>query len=132
MPSFRSWSASVLFSVLTVAGYAPDVRADPTRERYTEYEQETIDAALERQKAVVDPSPEGKKIGRIDIEVLDVIEERDPAPNFLNYLHATSKEYTVRRSCSSRRVTATTSFGSTRANETSAGCVRSRSWSSFL
>ncbi len=96
MPSFRSWSASVLL-VLTVAGYAPDVRADPTRERYTEYEQETIDAALERQKAVVDRSPEGKKIGRIDIEVLDVIEERDPAPNFLNYLHVTSKEYTVRR-----------------------------------
>lgn len=68
-----------------------------TKEAYTPYEQETIDLALEEVGGAVDPSPEGKRIAGVDVVILDVIEERDPAPNFLNWFHVTSKDYTATR-----------------------------------
>ncbi|MEM6787007.1 MAG: hypothetical protein AAF715_05765 [Myxococcota bacterium] len=94
---WRSGAASVLVVGLGVLATSA-TRADPTRERYTDYERQTISAALaEREGRAVDLAPAGKRIRRIDIEVLDVIEDRDPAPNFLNVLHVTSQDHTVRR-----------------------------------
>ncbi|MEM9694530.1 MAG: hypothetical protein AAGA56_18420 [Myxococcota bacterium] len=75
----------------------PPAGADPTRETYSPYEQETVDVALEEFGAEIDPRPVGKRIVDVQVVVLEVIEDRDPAPNFLNYLHATSKDYTITR-----------------------------------
>jgi hypothetical protein len=72
-------------------------RADLESETLSEYEQETLDEALARHGLEVDPKPEGKRIVAVDIDILDVIEERDPAPNFLNYLHANTKPYVIER-----------------------------------
>jgi hypothetical protein len=74
---------------------APDLRAQPSE--LSDYEQETIDLALERHAAKIERSPAGKRIEAVDIDVLEVIEDRDPAPNFLNYLHTTTKDYVIRR-----------------------------------
>lgn len=66
-------------------------------EAYSDYEQEALDIALEVHAGAIDPSPEGKRIVAIDIDVLDVIEQRDPLPDFLNIFHANTKDYVVRR-----------------------------------
>jgi len=64
---------------------------------YSPYERETIAAALRSLDAHLDTSPEGKTIERIDVVPLEVIEERDPAPGFLNQLHTTSKRAVIER-----------------------------------
>jgi hypothetical protein len=64
---------------------------------YSPYEQETIDGALKTFGATREPDPEGKIIERIDILPLDVIEQRDPAPRWVNVFHATTRKYVVRR-----------------------------------
>lgn len=45
----------------------------------------------------IDPSPEGKVIESIEIVTIEVIEDRDPAPRFLNALHATTRASVLRR-----------------------------------
>jgi len=77
--------------------FAVDAAADPSNESYSEYERETIAMALERHDAEIDPNPAGKRVVAIDIEVLDVIEARDPVPNFLNVFHVNTKDYILRR-----------------------------------
>lgn len=86
--------AATLSLLLSVASSA---LADPSNETYSEYEQETIEMALERHAAAIDPDPAGKRVVAIDIDVLDVIEDRDPVPNFLNIFHANTKDYILRR-----------------------------------
>jgi hypothetical protein len=61
------------------------------------YEQETLDAALAELGATIDPEPEGKRIEAVDIKVLDIIEERDPVPNFLNWFHTNTLPEVVAR-----------------------------------
>ncbi|MBI4950542.1 MAG: hypothetical protein HY908_00770 [Myxococcales bacterium] len=61
------------------------------------YERETLDAALGERGASVDPEPEGKTIEAVEIAVLDVIEERDPLPDFLNWLHTNTRDHIVAR-----------------------------------
>jgi hypothetical protein len=61
------------------------------------YEQESLREGLERTESTLEPAPEGKIIEGIDVVTLDVIEPRDPAPRFLNWFHATSREEVVRR-----------------------------------
>src|SRR5262245_40416206 len=61
---------------------------------YSKYELETIQEALARTKARIDPHPEGKRIESIEFLGLDVIEKRDPVPMFLNQLHVTTKRST--------------------------------------
>ncbi len=80
---------------MAVALVAPDGRADPLTEQYSDYEQETLELALERHGAALDPAPQGKRIVGIEIDVLDVIEERDPAPNFLNIFHANTRDHII-------------------------------------
>lgn len=73
--------------------------AAPTSQtfQYSRYEVETIHATEEQLGALVDPAPEGKVIERLDILTLEVIEVRDPAPRFLNYLHVVSRPYVIER-----------------------------------
>ena len=67
---------------------------DPT---YSAYERETIDAALEDLHGEVDPSPEGKRIERIEIVTLEVIEDRDPVvPKFFNVFHTTTRKWVIK------------------------------------
>ena len=61
------------------------------------YEQQTIDDALASLGAKADPSPEGKIVEGVDILTLDVIEQRDPLPRWLNVFHVTTRESVVRR-----------------------------------
>lgn len=70
---------------------------ESTTYEYSPYEQETIDLTLERLGMRTEPNPEGKIVERIEVVTIDVIEPRDPAPRFLNVLHATSRTYTIER-----------------------------------
>ncbi len=65
--------------------------------RYSSYEKETLEEALKRNKVALDPKPEGKIVESISIDVLDVIEQRDPAPGFLNWFHVNSRDDVIRR-----------------------------------
>jgi hypothetical protein len=74
--------------------------APPAAQRaeiYSPYELQTIADALAKLKARQDPSPEGKTIERIEIVPLEVIEQRDPLPGWLNLFHATTRPAVVRR-----------------------------------
>jgi hypothetical protein len=64
---------------------------------YSRYEEETIARALRRSGGRIDQSPAGKIIEAIDVVTFDVIEDRDPAPQFLNWFHVTTREEIVRR-----------------------------------
>jgi hypothetical protein len=64
---------------------------------YSPYERETIKQVLAARGAQADEHPEGKIIEAVDIVPLDVIEQRDPVPNFLNVFHVTSQTYVIRR-----------------------------------
>jgi hypothetical protein len=64
---------------------------------YSSYEQETIVRALRRVGGRIDTAPEGKLIEAIHVVTFEVIEDRDPAPQFLNWFHVTTREYVVRR-----------------------------------
>ncbi len=86
-----------LVACVTRAAFA---QAPPAAERsgvYSPYEQQTIDEALKKLNAKADPSPEGKTIERIDVVPLEVIEDRDPLPNWLNVFHVTTRPSIVRR-----------------------------------
>jgi hypothetical protein len=72
---------------------APDSRTGS----YSRYETESIELVTGRLGARVDPSPEGKIIERVIIQPLDVIEPRDPAPQLLNALHATTRPHVLER-----------------------------------
>jgi hypothetical protein len=63
----------------------------------SDYEKQSIDIALEATESEVDPRPEGKWIEDIDVVPLDVIEKRDPAPGFLNWVHVTSRTPVIER-----------------------------------
>ena len=68
-----------------------------TKGAYSQYEQETIASVSKRIGTKPDAQPEGKIIEAIDVYSLDVIEDRDPAPQFLNYLHGTTRAYVIDR-----------------------------------
>ncbi len=64
------------------------------------YEAETIQDGLAATGGVVDPAPQGKLIEEILVRPLDVLENRDPLPqfliDFLNVLHATTRPGVIR------------------------------------
>lgn len=64
--------------------------------RYSDYEQDTVERVL-LGDVPIDPSPEGKIVEQIDVVPIDVIEDRDPAPRFLNVFHATTRASVIRR-----------------------------------
>ncbi len=75
----------------------PDERRDP----HSPYERQTIDEAVAKLGAAVEPHPEGKVLEGIDVVTLDVFEKRDPLPGplmrFANWFHVTSKHYVIER-----------------------------------
>ena len=77
--------------------YAQAPPAAQRAQMHSAYEQQTIDEALATLHAKVDPRPEGKIVEGIDVVPLDVIEDRDPLPRWLNVFHVTTRESVVRR-----------------------------------
>lgn len=73
---------------------AEDVLPKPT---YSPYERQTIADYLRQHKSKADEAPAGKIIEGIDIVSLNVIEQRDPVPNFLNVFHVRTRDYVIRR-----------------------------------
>jgi outer membrane protein assembly factor BamA len=61
------------------------------------YEKQARDDALSALGQTLDPSPEGKRIEGIDVVSVPVIDQHDPAPAWVNMLHATSKDEVLRR-----------------------------------
>jgi hypothetical protein len=77
---------------------APRQRAPESRTgAYSTYERGTIERVLARRGEALEPAPEGRELEAIDVEVLEVIEDRDPAPGFLNALHQRSRDHVIRR-----------------------------------
>ncbi|XXX73561.1 hypothetical protein WMF30_38555 [Sorangium sp. So ce134] len=64
---------------------------------YSSYERATIERTLAQLGATLDPAPEGKIVEGIDVVPFEVIEDRDPAPSFLNWFHVLSRPYVIRR-----------------------------------
>ncbi len=67
------------------------------RAGYSPYEQATIDKTLRALDIRLDPGAEGKIIESVEVVRLEVIEQRDPAPELLNMFHATSRDFVIRR-----------------------------------
>lgn len=64
---------------------------------YSQFERQVIAEALLQFDAVLDPQPEGKLIERIDVVTLEVFDDRDPVPNFVNVFHTTSRPHVIKR-----------------------------------
>jgi hypothetical protein len=64
--------------------------------RLSAYEQDTVERVL-LGNVPIDPSPEGKIVEQVDIATIEVIEDRDPAPRFLNVFHNTTQASVLRR-----------------------------------
>ncbi len=74
--------------------------APPPAERlryYSPYELQTIGEVLGGKNLVQDPSPDGKLVERVEVVPLDVFEERDVLPSWLNVFHVTTREGVIRR-----------------------------------
>lgn len=91
-----------LACLVAAVASAPRARAEEKEKRdakhlasYSPYEQATIREALTNQKVELDPSPEGKTVERVSVVRLEVIEQRDPAPGFLNWFHWTTRPYVI-------------------------------------
>jgi Omp85 superfamily domain len=89
--------------VAAAAQVAPSLAPPPspspeTRKfQYSAYEQATIDEALLSLGIARADRPEGKVVESVRTVRLEVIEERDPAPRFLNVFHSLTREYVVER-----------------------------------
>ena len=93
-------AAPATFAVLFCLSGLARAQTPPPAQRaqiYSPYETETIAAALARFHEKIDPTPEGKIVERVDVVTLDVIEQRNPLPNWLNVFHATTRPSIVRR-----------------------------------
>lgn len=86
-------------SAVKVAAKPIDANEHRRREQqgYSPYEKDTIKDALKQLGAEIEDAPEGKTIERVDIVTLEVIEDRDPAPRFLNIFHWTTRPYVIER-----------------------------------
>ncbi|WP_437285200.1 hypothetical protein [Sorangium sp. So ce406] len=90
-----SLSAALLAAAAHAQQRAPAGAAEHAG--YSSYESATIERALARLGATLDPAPEGKIVEGIDVVPFEVIEDRDPAPGFLNWFHVLSRPYVIRR-----------------------------------
>jgi hypothetical protein len=67
------------------------------RSGYSSYESATLAGILERRNLELDPEPVGKTIESVDIVRLEVFDETDPVPDFLNVFHTTTRQVVIRR-----------------------------------
>ena len=103
MPA-SSWAILALaLPVLATAQAEPALPPAPgpvpeTRKfQYSPYEEATIADALAQLGLRRAPDPEGKLVEGIDTVRLEVIEDRDPAPRFLNVFHVVTRSYVIER-----------------------------------
>ena len=75
----------------------PSPSPETRKFQYSPYEQATIDDTLASLGFVRAEAPEGKVVESVRTVRLEVIEERDPAPRFLNVLHALTRGHVVER-----------------------------------
>ncbi len=87
---------------LAMCMLVPELRAEEP-DQYSDYERQTISAALRSEGGELETHPEGKRIEDIRIVTLDVLEERDPYPRFFNVFHATTRPHIVERELTFRR-----------------------------
>lgn len=88
MPHRLSALIVVVLALLTRQGVCRELSS---------YERSTLKTVLKGRGQAVDRHAEGKWIEAIDIQILDVIEQRDPLPGFLNALHVNTKTAVVER-----------------------------------
>jgi hypothetical protein len=99
----RALLLSLALPAVAAAQLAPSLTAPPlsypeTRKfQYSAYEQATIAEALAALGTVREERPEGKIVEAVRTVRLEVIEERDPAPRFLNVFHVVTRSYVVER-----------------------------------
>ena len=97
--SSSSWLAArgawLLLALGGVSLAAHPARAEDAQ--HSRYELDILAEELERRGAALDPAPEGKTITGIEFVRLEVFDERDPMPDFVNVFHVTSRERVIRR-----------------------------------
>jgi hypothetical protein len=64
---------------------------------YSALERSVIEQKLSERRLVQESAPEGKLIEDIQIISLEVFDERDPVPDFVNVFHTTTREDVIRR-----------------------------------
>ena len=89
--------ACALGAVLRVASAAAQPAPGPVHEGYSRLEKSVIRQKLGERGWSFDPAPEGKLIEEVQIATLDVFDERDPMPDFVNVLHTTTRQQVIRR-----------------------------------
>lgn len=98
----KSWRGlfGVVMTTLLAAGplrAQDDPDAHTSIEKLSPLERSITERALEERGLELESAPEGKRIERIDIVRLEVFDERDPVPDFINIFHVTSQPYVIRR-----------------------------------
>ena len=69
----------------------------PESDGYSALERSVIEQKLAERGLSLDAAPEGKLIEEIVVTPLDVFDERDPMPDFVNVLHVTTRKEVIRR-----------------------------------
>lgn len=100
MHSPRRRTLSVLAASLALGALffgARPARSEP--HALTPYERARVRETVERLGLAPEPepTPDGKIVEAIDVEVLEVFDHTDPVPKFVNVFHATTRERVVRR-----------------------------------
>ncbi len=97
MPSARSTVVLATVLLVLLVGRPAFAQATTTASPPSAYEASKIKLALAKLGATIDPSPEGKLVEDVDVVPLEVIEDGDPAPAFLNAFHTTTRITRLRR-----------------------------------
>jgi len=101
--SFACCFGALASSLAAVARADPATAAQPApsstfhAEGYSKLENSVIEEQLAERGLRWESAPDGKLIEGVQIVTLDVFDERDPMPDFVNVLHATSSEAVIRR-----------------------------------
>ncbi|MEI9951053.1 MAG: BamA/TamA family outer membrane protein [Pseudomonadota bacterium] len=96
--SFLSCLAAVLSLSAPANGAEPVQPVQrPERDGYSLLERGVIEQHLAERGLSLEDAPEGKQIEEIQIVSLDVFDERDPMPDFVNVFHATTRDDVLRR-----------------------------------
>lgn len=90
-------AAVVLLGLPSGSVHAQQAAAPPTVRKLSDYEEGSVEIALKKVKGEREPNPSGKRIESIEIVALDMIDDRDVLPNFLNVFHYTTRDYVIRR-----------------------------------
>jgi hypothetical protein len=86
-----------VLAALLVSGAAAAEAPPPEQQTLSAYEQQTLDEVLRERGGRLAEQAEGKLIESVEFVRLEVFDEHDPVPDFLNVFHATSVERVIRR-----------------------------------